>query len=518
MHSEPNPHVPPASSAGSASASEGSGEPRHGHERQGGDPHAVGHHHEPPPDLPGRGRLLVLLCLAQFMLVADVTVVNVALPTIGDELDLDGSALTWVVTAYTLFFGSLLLLGGRLSDAVGKLRMFLVGLGVFTAASVASGLASDGGLLIAARSAQGVGAALLSPAAMALITTLFHGPARTKALGVWAAVGGAGSAVGVLLGGVFVSGPGWEWVFFVNVPAGLVALIGVPVLIGGAASLVGPSPERVPLDLPGALALTAAPALLIYGLVRARDHGFDAPSTLAPLASALMCTAVFVAVERRARNPLVHLEVLARRSLWGGSVVMLAASGLLISAFFLCSFYLQHVAGYSALKTGLAFLPVAVAVTVGAHLGGVAVGRFGWRTVGTAAFAVAAVGAGLLAGLSADSGVWSGLVPGFALLSLGLGAGFVCATTAAMTGLDHRETGTASGLVGTAHELGAALGVAVIATVAGASLTGGPSAGTGGFGDAFTAAAVIAAAVAVAGPVLLPAGRPDPSQPRATAH
>lgn len=503
MHSEPNSHVPPAA--------------RHEH-----GPPGSHHHHEPPPNpphLPHRGRLLVLLCLAQFMLVADVTVVNVALPTIGDELDLDGSALTWVVTAYTLFFGSLLLLGGRLSDAVGKLRMFLIGLGVFTAASVASGIASDGGVLIAARSAQGVGAALLSPAAMALITTLFHGPARTKALGVWAAVGGAGSAVGVLLGGVFVSGPGWEWIFFVNVPAGLVALVGVPMLVGGAASHVGPSRERVPLDLPGALALTAAPALLIYGLVQARDHGFDAPSAPAPLAAAVVCAAVFVAVERRARNPLVHLEVLARRNLWGGSVVMLAASGLLISGFFLCSFYLQHVADYSALRTGLAFLPVAVAVTFGAHMGGVAVGRFGWRTVGSGAFAVAAVGAGLLAGLSADSGVWTGLVPGFALLSLGLGAGFVCATTAAMTGLEHREMGTASGLVGTAHELGAALGVAVFATIAGASLEGGgPSAGTGGFGDAFTAAAVIAAAVAVTGPLLLPAGRPDPSQPRAMAH
>ncbi len=455
------------------------------------------------------------------MLVADVTVVNVALPTIGDELDLSGSALTWVVTAYALFFGSLLLLGGRLSDAVGKLRMFLIGLGVFTAASVASGLASDGGVLIAARSAQGVGAALLSPAAMALITTLFHGPARTKALGVWAAVGGAGSAVGVLLGGLFVSGPGWEWIFYVNVPVGLAALVGVPLLIRDAASHVGPSPERVPLDLPGASALTAAPALLIYGLVRARDHGFGAPSTLAPIGAALVCTAVFVAVERRARNPLVRLEVLARRNLWGGSVVMLAASGLLISAFFLCSFHLQHVAGYSALKTGLAFLPVAVTVTIGAHVGGVAVGRFGWRAVGTGAFALAAAGAGLLAWLSADSGVWTGLVPGFALMSLGLGAGFVCATTAAMTGLDHRETGTASGLVGTAHELGAALGVAVFAAVAGASLEGVPSdgsGGTGGFGDAFTAAAAIAAVVAVTAALLLPPGRPDPSQARAMAH
>ncbi len=492
-------------------------------------PDSHAHAHARPADLPARHphrwRLLALLCLAQFMLIADVTVINVALPTIGEDLDLDGSGLTWVVTAYTLFFGSLLLLGGRLADAVGKLRAFLAGLTVFTAASIASGLAAGGGMLIAARSAQGVGAALMSPAAMALVTALFHGPDRNKALGVWAAIGGAGSAVGVLLGGVFVSGPGWEWVFFINVPVGLVALVGVPALLGNSRELVAPSGGGGSLDLPGALTLTAAPGLLIYGLVQARDDGFEAPGAWLPLLGALLSAAAFVVVERRVREPLVRLAIFARRSLVGGSVVMLAASGLLIASFFLSSFYVQHVLGFSALKTGLVFLPVAVAITIGAHAASHLVARLGWRPVGVVAFALTAVGAALLTGLDADSGVWTELVPGFVLLSLALGTAFVCATTAAMNGLPHEDMGLASGLVSTSHELGAALGVAVISTIAGASLEGGGEgagadavAGTGGFDNAFTACAIIAAVVAALGALLLPAGRPDPSQGPVMAH
>jgi EmrB/QacA subfamily drug resistance transporter len=482
----------------------------------------------PPAPHPHRWRLLAVLCLAQFMLIADVTVINVALPTIGEELSLSPGALTWVVTAYTLFFGSLLLLGGRLADALGTLRMFGAGLVVFTAASIASGLATSGGALIAARSAQGVGAALLSPAALALVVALFHGPDRNKALGVWAAIGGAGAAVGVLLGGVFVSGPGWEWIFYINVPVGVLALVAVPALLGEARRhLARRAPSAAPSrpDLPGALTLTATPALLIYGLVQARDHGFTATSAWLPLALALAAGASFVAVERAARDPLVRLGLLARRTLVGGGVVMLVASGLLISVFFLSSFYVQHVLGHSALATGLAFLPVAVAITLGAHLGSRAIQSVGWRPVAATGFVLAAAGAALLTGLSPDSGLWTGVVPGFALFSLGIGPAFVCATTAAMTGLPHRDTGLASGLVNTAHELGASLGVAVIATIAGASLEGGHGGGggagaldTGGFDNAFTTVAAIAAAGALAAALLLPPGRPDPEQGPVFAH
>ncbi|MFD3959697.1 MULTISPECIES: MFS transporter [Streptomyces] len=460
--------------------------------------------------------MLTLLCLAQFMLIADVTVVNVALPTIGAELSLSGSALTWIVTAYTLFFGSLLLLGGRLADTLGKLRMYLVGLSLFTAASLASGLAASGPALITARSVQGVGAALLSPAAMALVTTLFDGPARHKALGLWAAIGGVGAAAGVMLGGLLVSGPGWAWIFFINIPVGLVALIAVPALLGRTHRAANPAPSRGRLDLLGALTLTTAPALLIYGLVESRDRGFGTAHVWLPLVGAAAFTVAFFAVERRVAVPLVRLEVLARRSLLGGALVMLAASGLLISAFFLNSFYVQHILGEDALTTGLAFLPVAVAVTLGAHLGGTAVGRIGWRLTAAAGFALTAVGALLLTGLTAGSGLWTGLTPGFSLMSFGLGTTFVCATTAAMNGLGHQDTGLASGLVTTAHELGAALGVAVIAMVAGASLEG--AGNLSGYAAAFTTSAFIAVAAGISGWFLLPAGRPDLSQGRVMAH
>ncbi|MGW3864161.1 MFS transporter [Streptomyces sp. NPDC005047] len=460
--------------------------------------------------------MLTLLCLAQFMLIADVTVVNVALPTIGAELSLSGSALTWIVTAYTLFFGSLLLLGGRLADTLGKLRMYLVGLALFTAASLVSGLAASGPALITARSVQGVGAALLSPAAMALVTVLFDGPARHKALGLWAAIGGAGAAAGVMLGGVLVSGPGWAWIFFVNIPVGLIALIAVPALLGRTHLAATPTPSRGRLDLLGALTLTAAPALLIYGLVESRDRGFGTAHVWLPLAGAALFALVFLAVESRVVVPLVRLDVLARRGLLGGALVMLAASGLLISAFFLNSFYVQHILGESALTTGLAFLPVAVSVTLGAHLGATAVGRIGWRITALVGFVLTALGALLLTQLSADSGLWTGLAPGFSLMSFGLGTTFVCATTAAMDGLGHQDTGLASGLVSTAHELGAALGVAVIAMVAGASLEGPGE--LSGYAAAFTTSVVIAVAAGIVGWFLLPSGRPDLSQGRVMAH
>ncbi|MFE9775278.1 MFS transporter [Streptomyces sp. NPDC005931] len=460
--------------------------------------------------------------MAQFMLIVDVTVVNVALPTIGEELALGAGALTWVVTAYTLFFGSLLLLGGRVADLLGRRRMFLVGLSVFTAASLVSGFAESGGVLITARAAQGVGAAIMSPAAMALIVSVFHGAERNRALGVWAAIGSTGAAFGVLLGGVLTSGPGWEWVFYINVPIGVLVLVAVPALLKEQTVGHGHGHGAAPgVDIPGALTMTATPALLIYGLVQARDHGFGDASAWIPLVGALVGAALFFAVERSATAPLVRLPFLARRSLLGGCLVMLAASGVLISAFFLCSFYLQHVLGFSALKTGLVFLPVAVVTTMGAHLGGQAVARLGWRATAAGGLAVAAAGALLLTGLERDSDAWTQLLPGFLLLAFGLGAGFVCAITSAMHGVEHADAGLGSGLVNTSHELGAALGIAVVAAVAGASLEGGGGAGVpsvDGFGAAFLTCAAISLVAALASLVLLPKGRPDPSAGPVFAH
>jgi MFS family permease len=291
--------------------------------------HALEPH--PPSADPRRWGALVLLSLAQLMVILDVTVVNVALPTIGTDLGLDRAWLTWVVTAYTLCFGGLLLLGGRLADALGRRRAFLAGLGLFTAASLASGLAQAGTILVAARAAQGVGAALLSPAALAIITITFHGQERNRALGIWAAIGGAGAAIGVLASGVLVQYASWRWVFFINLPIGTAVAAAVPAAVAAAR----PAHAARRVDLPGALAGTLATGAAIYGLVTAGSDGWAAATTLIPLATGLGLAGVFIAVERTTPESLLPLGLLARRPLVAGQLVMLAATGLLIASFFL---------------------------------------------------------------------------------------------------------------------------------------------------------------------------------------
>jgi EmrB/QacA subfamily drug resistance transporter len=458
-----------------------------------------------PPDS-RRWRLLVLLCLAQFMVILDISVVNVALPAIGSDLSLDRAALTWVLTAYTLCFGGLMLLGGRLADLIGRRRTFLAGLLLFTGASLAAGLAGDGSVLVTARVLQGVGAALLSPAALSLITTMFHGAERNRALGVWAGIGGAGAAAGVLLGGLLVSGPGWQWVFFVNVPVG--------VLVAAAVAATVAAPPRAAgggADVPGALTVTAAVALLIYGLVQAGDASWGTAGTLLPLGAGLALLGAFVVLERAVPAPLVDLRLLATRRVAAGSTVMLAASALLIAGFFLNSLLLQRVMGLGALGTGLAFLPVAVATIAGAHGAARLVGRVGARPVAAAGFAAAAGGLALLAGVPAGGDTLTDVLPGFVLAAAGLGMALVTATTTAMSQVEPQRAGMVSGVVNTAHELGAALGVALASTIAGASVEAGPataSAVMAGFGDAFLAGAFLAGAAALLAAWVLPAGRP----------
>ena len=454
---------------------------------------------------PRRWQALVLLCLAQFMVILDITVVNVALPAIGADLALDRAALTWVVTAYTLCFGGLMLLGGRLADLLDRRRMFLAGLTTFTLASLAAGLSGNGTVLVAARALQGVGAALLSPAALSIITTTFHGRERYRALGVWAALGGAGAAVGVLLGGTLTSGPGWPWVFFVNVPVGVLVAAAVPATVA-----TSPRSSAQGVDVPGALAITAAVGLLIYGLVRAGDIGWGAAGTLLPLSVGLLLLGGFVALERTVAAPLVDLRLLAARPVAAGYGVMLAASGLLISGFFLNSLLLQRLMGLTALSTGLVFLPVAVATIIGAQAAAHLVARLGSRPVAAAGFTLAAIGMALLAGVPAAGDPVGDVLPGFTLAAAGLGMAFVTATTTAMAQVDPDRAGMVSGVINTAHELGAALGVALVSTIAGASVELGPAAAqaaTSGFGHAFLACAILAGLVAVAASWLLPAGR-----------
>ncbi|WP_030685450.1 MFS transporter [Streptomyces globisporus] len=447
-----------------------------------------------------RWTALALICAAQFMLILDVTVVNVALPALAADLDLGRTALTWVVTAYTLCFGGLMLLGGRLADALGARRVLLTGLALFTLASLACGLAPNATVLLSGRVAQGIGAALLSPAALALVTTLFHGPERARAIGAWAAVGGTGSAVGVLLGGALTSGPGWPWIFHVNVPTGLALLAVLPRLLPK-----DPAPTRTPhLDVPGALLVTSATGALVYGLVRAGDSGWTAPATLLPLLGAAALYAGFAAVERRTRTPLMDLRMLTRRPVVAGSLLMLVATALLISFFFLGSMRLQHVHGLDAFRTGLLFLPIALATAIGAHLGSRLVTTAGPRACTTGGMALAAAGCLPPAFLSPTADPWTTLLPALATASLGLGAVFVTATTTALGLVPSHEAGLASGVVNTFHELGGTIGVALASTLALGTTPPAPT----GFTTAFTACALTAAAAALTAPFLIPRGRP----------
>jgi EmrB/QacA subfamily drug resistance transporter len=447
---------------------------------------------------------LALLAFAQFMLVVDITVVQVALPSIGVDLGLDREALTWVVTTYTLVFGGLMILGGRLADVLGARRTLLIGLGVFTAASALAGLAESGSMLVAGRAAQGVGAALMSPAALSILTTTFHGQERSRALGVWAAIGGGGAAAGVLVSGLLTAGPGWPWVFYVNVPIGLAILVILPRLVTATAK----RPERQQIDVPGALLVTGSTASLIYGFVNAGDAGWGSTGTLTAIAAALVGYVAFVLVESRVGTPLMRPRTVARRPVVSGTFLMLVATGVLLGLFFLTSLYLQHVLGYSALRTGLLFLPVALGITVGAQAGAHLIGRVGGRPVAVVSFLLTAAGAAMLSQLSVGDSVVTGLLPGFLLAAIGIGPVFVTATSTTMANVAPAEAGVASGVVNTFHELGGSIGVAVVSTIAAAGITATGGA-IDGFTDGYLAVSIAAAAAALIAILLVPAGKPE---------
>jgi EmrB/QacA subfamily drug resistance transporter len=444
---------------------------------------------------------MVLLSVAQFMVILDATVVNVALPSIARSLGLAAGGLQWVVTAYVLASGGLVLLGGRAADVAGRRRVFLAGLAVFTAASLASGLAPTAGALIAARAGQGLGAAMLSPAALSIITTAYTGARRATALGVWGALGGAGAAVGVLAGGVLTTWLGWRSVFLVNVPVGVAAgLLGLH-LVPRDEPRRGFGRE---LDLPGAALAVAGLVTLASAVAGAPAHGWGSARTLLLLTAALVLLAGFAAVERSARRPLVPTRLWRTRSLVAGVVVMLGATGILVGTFFLNSLYLQQVQSASALRVGLDFLPLALVIGAGAHLGSRLLPRAGSRVLIVAGLVLMGAGALLLTGVSARSGYLTGFLPG--LLVVGTGTGLVLPASAitAMTDIAEDRAGTAAGLMTAAHEIGAALGVAVFSAVALA--TGGGIAA--GYRHGFTIAAAVAGGLTVLAALLVPAIRP----------
>ncbi|MFI7108267.1 MFS transporter [Nonomuraea sp. NPDC050227] len=453
--------------------------------------------HEP---LPARWRILGFLGVAQLMLILDVTVVAIALPHMETDLALGREALTWTVSAYTLTFGGLMLLGGRITDLLGAKRIVIAGLLLFTVASLVTGLAGSAGMLLAGRVAQGVGAALLSPAALSLVVALFDGEERNKALGVWSALGGGGAALGVLLGGLLTAGPGWSWVFHVNVPIGLVIAVVLAVLLPART----PSPASRPrLDVLGAILVTSAGASLIYALIAAGERGWLSALTGWLVLAAAVGYVLFVLWQRRARSPLMDVRLLARRPVAVGAFLILMATALMIAVFFLGTFYFQHALGYGALQAGLLFLPVALATMLGANLTGRLLGRWGGRALAVAGLTVAAIG---MAVPAFSTNVVS-VVAGVAVAAAGTGAMFVIASATALGQVAPHEAGIASGIVSTFHEFGASIGAAVMSSVAAASLAGTTLNGfTSGFAVAASASAVGAVVAALVTP-----GRPSPT-------
>jgi EmrB/QacA subfamily drug resistance transporter len=445
---------------------------------------------------PLRWRILGFLGVAQLMLILDVTVVAIALPHIETDLGLSREALTWAVSAYTLTFGGLLLLGGRIADLVGAKRVVLAGLLVFTAASLVTGLADSSGMLLGGRIAQGVGAALLSPSALSLVVTLFDGEERNKALGVWAALGGGGAALGLLLGGLLTAGPGWPWVFYINVPIGLVIAAALAALLPRQSAAA----PQARLDGLGALLVTASSGVLIYALISAGDQGWLTPITGWLVLTAAVGYLAFVLWQRTARSPLMDVALLARRPVATGTFLILVATALMIAVFFLGTFYFQHARGYGALPTGLLFLPVALATMLGANLTGRAIARLGARHLAVAGLLAAAIGLAVPA-------LWLNPVAvtvGVAIAGAGTGSLFVVSSATALGQVAPHEAGIASGIVSTFHEFGASVGAAVVSSVAAVSLVGDTLTG---FTNGFIVAAIAAGGAALIAAVLTP-GRP----------
>jgi EmrB/QacA subfamily drug resistance transporter len=407
---------------------------------------------------------LALLAMTQFVIIIDASIVNVALPSIGSALRFSQADLSWVVNAYTLTFGGFLLLGGRLADLMGRRRMFMLGLVVFSFASLAGGFAQSEPWLIAARAVQGLGAAIVSPAALSIITTTFaEGAERNRALGVWGAVAGAGGAAGVLLGGILTSGLSWRWVLFVNVPIGVICAFLAPRLLRESRAEV----ETRSFDVPGAVTVTAGLALLVYALVDAVNVGWGSTATLAKIAGAAVLLIAFVAIELRQRSPLMPFSIFRLRTLRGADTVALLIGMSLFSMFFFISLYMQQVLHYSALRAGLSYLPLAFAIILSAGVASVAVTRFGFKPVLLSGLLFVAGGLFWFSRVHAPGGTFAGDVLGPSLLAgIGLGLSFVPVTIAAVTGTRPHEAGLASGLVNTAQQVGGALGLAILATVA----------------------------------------------------
>jgi EmrB/QacA subfamily drug resistance transporter len=453
---------------------------------------------------------LALIVAAQFMVVLDVAIVNVALPSIKTDLNFSQENLQWVVTSYAILFGGFLLLGGRLADLLGRRRLFIAGVIIFTVSSLLDGLAWSEGSLIAFRSLQGLGAALLSPAALSILTTMFaEGRERNVALGIWGAASGSGAAAGVLLGGALTSAFNWSWIFFINVPAGVIVLALTPVLLRESRANL----DHRQFDVAGAVSITGGLMVLVYALTRATQHGWATAETIGLLAASAALIVGFVVIELRSKAPLLPMRIFRLRTLTASNVSGLLLSGALFSQFFLLTLYMQQVLHYSALQTGVAYVALTLSVIVFSGVAQAAATRFGIRTVLPAGMTLAAGALILYAQLPVHGHYFWDLLPAFLLSGLGLAFAFVPMSIGALTGVRGNEAGVASGLINTSQQIGGAIGVAVATTIAttfttryvdshvGVSALSG-AALTHGFQITFYVLAIIAVLGAVAAAVL----------------
>ena len=442
--------------------------------------------------------VLALLCVAQFVNVLDVNAVIVALPSIGRELGFMRGDLQWVITAYVLFFGGFLLLAGRLADLFGRRRMSVAGLAIFTLSSLGCGLAGSPGVLLLARATQGLGAAIVAPAALAIISTTFReGPERNLAMGVWTAVAAGGGAAGLVLGGLITDWLGWEWIFFINVPFGIAGIALSFALLEGDRGQEGS--RR--LDLLGATTVTAGLVFLVYGLTRAEEAGFGSPLTLGPLALAMVLIVTFVLVEREVADPLVPPGLFRTRDLTGSAFVAFANTATTSPVGVLAVIYLQEVLDYSPTFAGLAGLPLSLSVIAGSFLGSRLTGRLGSRLTMTWGLLGICVATLVIAGISAESGLWY-VLSGATLSGLALGCSAVASTTRGTSAVKEEERGLASGLLNSSAQVGTAVGLAVLFTIAAAhsdALTGGGEPTVRALVEGYRLAFFVGAGIAAAG-------------------
>jgi EmrB/QacA subfamily drug resistance transporter len=454
---------------------------------------------------------LAVIVAAQFMVVLDVAIVNVALPTIKTDLHFSQESLQWVVTAYSILFGGVLLLGGRMADLLGRRRLFMTGLALFTVCSLLDGLARSEGSLIAFRSLQGLGAALLSPAALSILTTTFdEGRDRNLALGIWGAVSGSGGAAGVLLGGALTSALSWSWIFFINVPVGLLVFALAPRLLAESRADV----VHRHFDVPGAASITGGLMLLVYAMTRATQHGWGSAETIALLAASGALILAFVGIELRSHAPLLPMRLFRLRTLSGSNLSGLLLGGALFSQFFLLTLYMQQVLHYSAMQTGVAYVALTLAIIVFANVSQTLALRVGIRRLLPFGLLLAAAGLVLYARLPAHGHYFWDLFPAFVMSGIGMAFAFIPMTIGALAGVEPSEAGIASGLINTSQQVGGAIGVAAATTIAatytshylGAHAGLGPTDGaalTHGFAIAFYVLAGLAALAAAAAAVLV---------------